>query len=126
MAKKIVKPANEVRNGKELTTGIRHCVSCGRQIDWNSKTCPYCGHDFEKAISTIHMYSPLEETLSGGVRAVVYGVSVLFPIVGFLLGGYLMSKPSPHVYKVGKICVFLSIAPILVLLSLVLAVSVLR
>ena len=118
MARKIAKPVDKARNGRELATGIRHCVSCGRQIDWNSEVCPYCGHDFQKAISAIQGGSPLEETLSGGVRAVVYGVSVLFPIVGFLLGGYLMSRPSPQVYKVGKVCVFLAFVPTLLLLGL--------
>ena len=118
MARKIVKPVDEERKEGELATGARHCVSCGRQIEWNSEGCPYCGHDFQKAISAVHQNSPMEETLSGGIRAVVYGVSVLFPIVGFLLGGYLMSRPSPQVYKVGKVCVFLAFVPTLLLLGL--------
>lgn len=24
----------------------RNCVKCGRQIPWDAKLCPYCGHDF--------------------------------------------------------------------------------
>ena len=119
MARKIVKPVGETRNGRELATGIRHCVSCGRQIDWNSNVCPYCGHDFQQASSAVHADSPLEETIDGVVRAVFYILSMCFPIVGFLVGGYLMSKPSPHVYRVGKVCVFLSLVPMLLLLGLV-------
>ena len=125
MAKKIGKPIDKARNGRELASGIRHCVSCGRQIDWNTEFCPYCGHDFQKAISAAYTDSPLEETVDGGVRIVFYVLSVLFPIVGFLLGGHLMSKPSPHVYRVGKICVFLGLAPTILLFGLMLVWSLL-
>lgn len=106
MAKRISKPNDEVHDGIEAATN-GHCVSCVRQIDRNTEGCPYCGHDFRQAISAVHMDSPLEEKVEGEVRSMCYSLSVLFPIAGFFIGGYLMSKPSSHVHRAGKICMIL-------------------
>jgi len=126
MAKKVSKPIEEARGGSAEAAEIWQCVFCGRQVDQNAESCPHCGYDHRRATFEIHKNSPLEETVERPVRAMLFLLSVLLPIAGFLIGGYFMSNPSPHVYRVGRTCVILSIAPTLILLGLMLMISVLR
>ena len=94
-------------------SGQRYCVSCGRAIGWDVNVCPYCGWDYR-----FPQASP-EPEVSGGMRALLYLVSLMIPLAGFIIGAIYYTKPE-RVYKhVGKICLILGVVGIL--LSVVLA-----
>jgi len=50
-----------------------------------------------------------EETLSGGERALFYILSLLIPIAGIIIGAIYITKTSPHLKRVGKICLALAL-----------------
>ncbi len=89
----------------------RNCVSCGRAISWDANVCPYCGHDFRATVG----YAPREQ-MSEGVKILLYIVSFLIPIVGFIVGIIYYTKPEPELKQFGKMCLILGL--ISVLLSL--------
>lgn len=84
--------------------------------------CPYCGHDFR-----VQPQGPVRESLSGGVRVLLYLVSFLVPVVGIILGIVFMVRPDPEYKRVGKICLILGVVAIVaeIGLSAVLYVMVL-
>ena len=88
----------------------RYCVSCGRAIDSNSLVCPYCGRDYR---AMVYPAGPQEETLSGGERALFYILSLLIPIAGIIIGAIYISKDSPQLKRVGKICLALALVAFL-------------
>lgn len=94
--------------GNSLVAGTRHCVSCGRSIDWHTNVCPYCGHDFRVVLT-----EQVAKTVSTGLRIVLYVLSVLFPIVGIIVGIIFLTRDSPDEKHVGKICLILGIVSIL-------------
>jgi hypothetical protein len=83
----------------------RQCVSCGRSIPWTANVCPYCGHDYR--VSTYN--HPQQETLSGGMRALVYILSFLIPLAGIIIGIVFYVKPDPEMKRVGKNCIIIAI-----------------
>lgn len=94
-------------------SGQRYCVSCGRAIGWDVNVCPYCGWDYRspQALS--------EPDVSGGMRALLYILSVMIPLAGFIIGAIYCTKPERVYRHVGKICLILGVVGIL--LSVVLA-----
>ncbi len=95
--------------GSMLEAGVRHCVSCGRSIDFSANVCPYCGHDFRFAPS-----APAKESLSTGMRVLLYLVSVFVWIAGIIIGIVFMTKDDPEYKRVGKICLILGVVSILI------------
>jgi len=83
----------------------RQCVSCGRSIPWTANVCPYCGHDYR--VPTYNY--PQQETLSSGMRALMYIISFLVPIAGIVLGIIYYVKPDPEMKRVGKNCIIIAI-----------------
>jgi len=84
--------------------------------------CPYCGHDYR-----VPAYSYLQETISPGLRAVFYILSILIPIAGIIIGVIYYAKPDPESKRVGKNCIIIAIlvwVVIAVLVIVALAVSV--
>lgn len=87
---------------------MRHCVSCGRSIDWNANVCPYCGHDFR--ITT----GPPKPPMSTGIKVLLYLVSFFVSIAGIVIGIVFMMRTDPEEKRVGKICLILGIVSILI------------
>ncbi len=75
--------------------------------------CPYCGHDFR-----VQPQAPVRESLSGGVRVLLYLVSFLVPVVGIILGIVFMVRADPEYKRVGKICLILGVVAIVVEIGL--------
>lgn len=95
---------------------MRCCVSCGRSIDWSASVCPYCGHDYRAQVHRTSCQS--DETLSSGMRAVFYVVSLLIPIAGIVIGAIYCSKPEPQLKRVGKMCLILALAGVLLTVAM--------
>ncbi|MEW5747848.1 MAG: zinc ribbon domain-containing protein [Candidatus Thermoplasmatota archaeon] len=105
--------------GSRMDAGVRYCVSCGRSVDFNVNVCPYCGHDYRVAPSP-----PAKESLSGGMRVLLYLVSVFVWIAGIIIGIVFMMKDDPEYKRVGKICLILGIVSILISVGLAAALYV--
>jgi DNA-directed RNA polymerase subunit RPC12/RpoP len=97
----------------------RHCVSCGRSIDWDANICPYCGHDFR-----VVLHGPVRKTVSAGIRALLYVASFLVPIAGIIIGIVFMTRSSPDEKHVGKMCLLFSLLTIVVAVGFAAAVYI--
>lgn len=103
----------------------RFCVSCGRSIPWEANVCPYCGHNY---MAPPIQYTAWEEPISSGMKILFYVLSLLFPIVGIIIGVVLiLSKNSPENKHIGKMCIILALIPVLltVVMALLLYLMVL-
>jgi len=102
--------------GKSLgdTAQGRHCVSCGRAIGFDVNVCPYCGHDYRIPLAT----PAAKEAISGGMRILLYVVSFLIPIAGFIIGIVFYTRPDPQSKHVGKICIIIGIVAIFLTVGL--------
>lgn len=89
-------------------TQTRNCVSCGRAISWDANVCPYCGHDFRATVD----YAPKEQ-ISDGMKILLYILSFLIPIAGFIIGAIYYVKPDTQLKQVGKMCIILGLISIL-------------
>ncbi len=67
--------------------------------------CPYCGHDYRVPVYNY----PQQETLSGGMRALVYIISFLVPLAGIIIGIIFYVKPDPEMKRVGKNCILIAV-----------------
>jgi len=67
--------------------------------------CPYCGHDYRVPIYNY----PQQETLSSGMRALLYIISFLIPIAGIILGIVYYVKPDPEMKRVGRNCMIIAV-----------------
>lgn len=67
----------------------RHCVRCGRSIDWDSTTCPYCGYDFKV------VQSPGRSASVGGILVILASIVSLF----FLVYLYLVGHQTSYYYS---------------------------
>lgn len=97
--------------GQPGTAPTRSCVACGRAIAWDVNVCPYCGHDFRPQMAGQQpMYGqpmPQQEAVSGGMKILLYLVSLFIPIIGFIIGAIYYGKPETK--EVGKMCIILSV-----------------
>ncbi|HEX9908592.1 MAG TPA: hypothetical protein VGB78_09060 [Thermoplasmata archaeon] len=73
-------------------------------------------------------YTAWEEPISSGMKILFYVLSLLFPIVGIIIGVVLiLSKNSPENKHIGKMCIILALIPVLltVVMALLLYLMVL-
>jgi hypothetical protein len=96
---------------EEMAMRSRHCVSCGRGIDWDSMICPYCGHDYRMPANLAHPRP--DEPVSGGMRALFYILSILIPIVGIVIGAVYLMDPRQGHKRIGKVCMILGVVSLL-------------
>ena len=113
------------------TQPTRSCVKCGRAIAWDVNVCPYCGHDFrpqmagqpqqqpmygqpqpmygqpQQPMYGQPMYGPPQAAMSGGMKILLYLLSFIIPIIGFIIGFIYYGKPETK--EVGKMCVILAV-----------------
>jgi hypothetical protein len=88
----------------------RNCTSCGRSIPWGALVCPYCGKDYR----ALAFPPEQKELVSTGMRVLLYIVSFLIPIAGFIIGAIYYTKPEQEYKHVGKICIVLGLVAFLV------------
>ncbi len=96
------------------SSGSRNCVSCGRAIQFEANVCPYCGHDYRIAMAPVQQ----QQAISGGMRILFYILSLIIPLVGFIIGAIYYMRPDPESKHIGKICIVLAIVGILITVGL--------
>jgi len=94
----------------------RFCVSCGRNIAWDANVCPYCGHDYRIPYAAQQGAAPIGE----GVKIVLYILSLLFWMVGIIVGAVFYTRPDPDSRHVGKICIILGCVSLAIEIALTL------
>jgi cytochrome b subunit of formate dehydrogenase len=92
------------------SSGTRNCVGCGRAIAWDANVCPYCGHDYRVQMAPQYAQPQISE----GMKILFYILSFLIFIVGIIIGVIYYTKPDPESKHVGKMCIILAVAGILV------------
>jgi hypothetical protein len=122
---------SEVKNmamGQPPQQPTRSCVKCGRAIAWDVNVCPYCGHDFRPQMTGQQpmygqpaygqpaygqpMYGqPPHEAVSGGLKILLYLLSFIIPIAGFIIGAIYYTKPETK--EVGMMCIILGVISII-------------
>jgi len=88
--------------------GMRNCVSCGRSIAWDANVCPYCGHDYR-----FQGMAPQQAQVSEGMKILLYIVSFLIPLAGFIIGAVYYTKPEHEFRELGKMCIILALVAVL-------------
>ena len=94
-----------------MASDVRFCTSCGRTVDTGSRHCPFCGHDSQEHAHKA--LQPLEESIEGGVRALLYIGSIFVPLAGFIIGAIFLTNTGPEHKRVGKTCLMLGVIGIL-------------
>jgi zinc-ribbon domain len=99
--------------GQPGTAPTRSCVACGRAIAWDVNVCPYCGHDYRPQMAGMQqpMYGqqqmPQHEAVSGGMKILLYLLSLIFWPIGIIVGAIYYGRPETK--EVGKMCIILAI-----------------
>jgi predicted RNA-binding Zn-ribbon protein involved in translation (DUF1610 family) len=96
------------------SSGSRFCVSCGRNIAWDANVCPYCGHDYRIPMAAQQGAAPIGE----GLKIVLYILSLLFWMVGIIVGVVFYTRPDPDSRHVGKVCIILGCVSIVLSIAL--------
>ena len=98
-------------------TRSRMCPSCGRGIEWDASSCPYCMWTFSAGTGLMAVSEPI----SSGKRVLLYVASLLIPLFGIILGAiYILRKDEEHT-SVGTICLVLGVIAAVVVLPTILA-----
>ena len=92
-----------------VPTGSRRCVACGRGLAWDANVCPYCGRDYRFP----HPMTLREEPVSTGMKVLLYLVSFLVPLAGFVIGAIYYTKEGEEYKRIGKFCIILAILSVL-------------
>ena len=77
--------------------------------------CPYCGHDHRLGL----VGDVVQPAVSGGMKILFYILSLIVPLVGFIIGAVYYSKPDAESKHVGKVCFALAIVAIVIAAILV-------
>lgn len=88
-------------------------MSCGRAIQFDANVCPYCGHDYRIAMVPAQQ----RPIVSGGMRILFYILSLIIPLVGFIIGAIYYMRPDPESKHIGRICIILAIVGILIIVG---------
>jgi hypothetical protein len=92
------------------SAGTRNCVGCGRAIAWDANVCPYCGHDYR--VQTVPQYA--QPIISEGMKILFYLLSFFIFIAGIIIGVVYYTKTDPESRHVGKMCIVLAVAGLIV------------
>jgi hypothetical protein len=101
-----------------LTDNTRMCTGCGRQISTDYNVCPHCGRpqnqSYGPAPSPQPYGQPQQQYESlGALKYVLYVLSFLSLLIGIVIFLIWMNDPNPEKKRVGKNCLFISLAAIL-------------
>lgn len=94
---------------------ISYCPNCDSQIKGNKLNCPYCGELLLKGNEGKYHYvtgSHHSEYSSTQSYTLQYVLSVLVPLVGFIMGAIYITKPDTK--SIGGNCIILGIVSIIV------------
>lgn len=95
----------------EAQARSRFCPACGRGIDWDAHSCPYCSWSLERAVD-----SPIYgEPISGGKRVALYACSLLVPIFGIVVGLLYMDREDGDHRSVGTKCLVIGAVSMLLM-----------
>jgi hypothetical protein len=114
------------RDGPPASSGGQEtwtCLTCGRKVPMNHPFCHYCGRPSVIPYNTYPLPFPQPEYHEDStlVHFILYAISFMVPLLGFVLG-FLLTRPdhSPDDRHAGRICILLAfIWPLLAILLLI-------
>jgi len=72
---------------------VRHCVECGRSIDWGANLCPYCGNDYRS-----EQYTAKNANV-GGILTIIASVVSIFLLVYLYLSTHQYQNYNYYYYS---------------------------
>lgn len=87
------------------------CMSCGRTIDWDARSCPYC--HWPGASSTVSF--AWSDPISSRKRVLLYIGSLFLPLFGIVVGAIYLSRNDEDHRSVGTMCLILGVVVLAVL-----------
>jgi hypothetical protein len=93
------------------------CTGCGRQIPVEYNVCPHCGRPQNQqqpyAPPPAQPYGqPQQFEPVGGLKYVLYILSFLSLLIGFIIFLVWMNDPNPEKRHIGKNCLLISVVAI--------------
>lgn len=105
---------------EKLPKEIR-CPKCDGPNSFSNDCCDFCGHKFNKSkYYDPEYYTSGDEIASEDVqeqgRSYTFHcvISFLIPLIGFILGAIMLGKDDEEEVSVGKMCIILGIASIVI------------
>lgn len=98
-----------------MTDNTRMCTGCGRQIPADYNVCPHCGRPQTQQYQTgPQPYGqPQQFEPMGALKYILYLLSFFSLLIGIILFLIWMNDPNPEKKQVGKNCLFISLAAII-------------
>lgn len=94
------------------------CPECNGKVSDTAKTCPHCGFDLIKEKendSTNLSTDPIKiEKPSPKQYWEFYLFSFFIPLLGFIIGGVLLSKNSPTEKQAGENCIGFAVSSFII------------
>lgn len=92
---------NEVHNN--YVSNKLHCMYCGSEIPDGFDKCPACGKYLDSEANKNTLFIILG-----------YVCAIFFPIIGFIVGFYLITRKTSDVHNHSVIIIFISLVSILI------------
>ncbi|MDD1747994.1 MAG: hypothetical protein LUQ16_09555 [Methanomassiliicoccales archaeon] len=100
-----------------MTDNTRMCTGCGRQIPAEYNVCPHCGRpqnqQYGPAPGPQPYAQPQQYEPLGAIKYIFYILSFLSLLIGIIIFLIWMNDPNPEKRRVGKNCLYISLAAIL-------------
>ncbi|MEM0449598.1 MAG: hypothetical protein QW520_07250 [Methanomassiliicoccales archaeon] len=98
-----------------MTDNTRMCTGCGRQIPVEYNVCPHCGRPQNQpqyGQPAPPYGQPQQYESLGALKYILYILSFLSLLIGIVIFLIWMNDPNPEKRHVGKNCLLISLAAI--------------
>lgn len=96
---------------------LRICPSCGRRLQWEASSCPYCSWSQGQVVGA----AVLRDPISSRKLAALYLCSILVPFFGVAVGAVYLGRADDDHRSAGTVCLVLGAVSLFVILPTVLA-----
>ncbi len=121
--------------GKEVNEGSKFCPDCGTELNINGQTsnthqnnvnsnftmqCPRCGSIVPYGPTCPKCGSPLNQEKHTAAIILGYIFSIFIPIIGVIIGIYLLTRQNNDVHKHGIIMIVIAVLIFIISLIMIL------
>jgi len=93
---------------------IKKCSNCGKENKLNAYNCVHCGNILAKGSSEINTntHTNYKSSQSNNSGCFVYIISLLIPLVGFIVGAIWLASDDYDKNTQGKTCIILGLVSV--------------